>query len=269
MPRRADSNPADRSIAAPTEDTGGSALGKGVAVLEAMLAADAPVQLADLAKTVGMPKTSVHRLLIQLEEVGFARRDLTGKAWFPAPRLVRVAVRTLTRAARADPTHTALRRLVDVIGESVNLAVLDRGEVVYADRVECNWPLRTTFQPGSRVPIHCTASGKLFLAFMSPEERAHLLGAGKLAAYTGRTLTDPAALEVELKRIRSRGVAVNDQEFMVGLVGVAVPVEGPAGELLAALALHAPVARMTAKDAQDHVPVLRQTAQEIARSLFS
>jgi IclR family acetate operon transcriptional repressor len=268
MPRRAQSSPSP-AVTTPPDEGGGSALAKGVAVLEAMLAADAPVQLAELAKTVGMPKTSVHRLLMQLEGAGLARRDLTGKAWFQAPRLARLAVRTLTRAAQVDPAHAVLRRLVDHIGESVNLAVLDCGEVVYADRVECNWPLRTRFEPGSRVPIHCTASGKLFLALMPDVERERLLGGRKLAAYTGRTLTRRAALEAELARIRDSGVAVNDQEFMVGLVGVAVPVRAPDGTLMAALALHAPVPRMTAEEAQAHVPALRRAAGEIAEALFS
>jgi DNA-binding IclR family transcriptional regulator len=255
-------------MAPPAEEGAGSALAKGIVVLEAMLAADAPVQLADLAKSVGMPKTSVHRLLLQLEEAGLARRDLTGKAWLQAPRLVRLSLRVMARASRMDPAHAVLRRLVQQLGESVNLAVLDRGEVVYADRVECNWPLRTSFEPGSRVPIHCTASGKLFLAFMPAADRERLLGAGKLAAYTGRTLTKRSSLEADLERIRRTGIAVNDQEFMVGLVGVAVPVTGPDGALLAALALHAPVPRMTAEEAQSHVPALQRAAAEIATAIL-
>jgi len=250
------------------EEGAGSALGKGFVVLEALLAAEAPVSLAELAQLVGMPKASVHRLLLQLEEARLIRRDLTGKAWLQAPRLVDLSLRAVARAARMDPVHAALRRLVDEVGESVNLAVLDRGEVVYADRVECNWPLRTTFQPGSRVPIHCTASGKMFLAAMEPEQLDRIIGTGsKLAAYTGRTLTRRADLDAELARIRQDWVAVNDQEYMVGLVGVAVPVRDAEGRVLAVVAIHAPVPRLTAEAALRHVPRLRRAAKDIAAGL--
>ena len=265
MPAR----PAPPPAPAPeTEEGGGSALAKGFAVLEAVLAAEAPVQLADLAQQLRLPKTSVHRLLLQLEEARLVRRDLTGKAWLQAPRLVELSLRTLGRAARMDPAHAVLRRLVDEVGESANLGVLDRGEIVYVDRVECNWPLRTTFQPGSRVPIHCTAAGKLFLAAMAPEERERLVGTGRLPAYTGRTLTRLEEIEAECARIRARGVAVNDQEYMVGLIGVGVPVRGRDGRMVAAVALHAPVPRLTAEEALRHVPRLRRAAEEIAASLL-
>jgi DNA-binding IclR family transcriptional regulator len=266
------SRPNAASQAAPPdpEEAGGSALSKGFTVLEAVLASDEPVQLADLAQRLHLPKTSVHRLLLQLEEARLVRRDLSGKAWLQAPRLVGLSLRALTRAARAEPAHAALRRLVDEIGESVNLATLDRGEIVYLDRVECDWPLRTTFQPGSRVPVHCTASGKLLLAAMEPADRAALLGEGrKLPAYTGRTLTSHEALGAELARIRENWVAVNDQEYMVGLIGVAVPVRGRDGQVVASLALHAPVPRLTVEEALRHVPRLRKAAEEVAQGLLT
>jgi DNA-binding IclR family transcriptional regulator len=253
-----------------TDEPAASALAKGIAVLEAVIAAGEPAQLADIAARLRLPKTSVHRLLQQLEEARVVRRDLSGKAWVQAPRLVDLAFRAIAGAARADAVHTALRRLVDEIGESVNLGVLDRDEIVYVDRVECNWPLRTTFQPGSRVPVHCTASGKLFLAEMTKPARDRLLeGVMPLAAYTGATLTDRDALEAQLAEIRQAGFAVNDQEFMVGLIGLGVPVRAPDGRLLAAVALHAPVPRLTAEAALRHLPALRRGAAEIARGVMA
>jgi DNA-binding IclR family transcriptional regulator len=251
------------------DDTAGSALAKGIAVLEAVLAADVPMQLADVAARLEQPKTSVHRLLMQLEEAGLLRRDLSGKAWMHAPRLIRMSLRSLARAARVDPVQTALRRLVDEVGESVNLGVLDGNEITYIERVECNWPLRTMFAPGSRVPVHCTAAGKLFLAELKHAERDRVLGPGKLAAYTGRTLIDRRALHAELDRVRETGVAVNDQEFMVGLIGLGVPVRASDGALVAVVALHAPVPRLTAEEAMRHLPALRRTAKEIATGLLA
>jgi DNA-binding IclR family transcriptional regulator len=264
MPRRA-----ALPIEPPPDEPSGSALAKGFTLLEAVLAAEGPVQLADLAQRLRLPKASVHRLLLQLEAAKLLRRDLTGKAWLQAPRLVDLSFRAVQRAARMDPVHAVLRRLVDEIGESVNLAVLDRDEVVYVDRVECNWPLRTNFQPGSRVPIHCTASGKMFLAAIDRDHLDRLVGDGsRLPAYTGRTITRRADLDAELARIREDWIAVNDQEYMVGLVGVGVPVRDATGLMLAVVAVHAPVPRLTAAQALKHVPRLRRAAEEIAAALL-
>src|SRR5690606_27382520 len=98
--------------------------------------------------------------------------------------------------------HRILESVVEEIGETVNCTMLDGSDVVYLDRVETAWPLRLHLQPGSRVPLHCTASGKLFLAHLTKRARDKLVGAGPLLRYTEHTITDPLKFEKELARIR-------------------------------------------------------------------
>jgi DNA-binding IclR family transcriptional regulator len=259
--------------AAPVESAdaaaGGSALQKGFSLLECLVESGHALTLAELAMQLDLPKTTVHRLLINLEAAQLLRRDLSGKRYAPAERLKRFSLRTVAFAARTAPIQAVLERLVAEIGESVNLGVLDGTAVTYVHRIECNWPLRTHLSAGSHVPLHCTATGKLFLALMPDSQRAALLDEIDLRAYAPNTLTSRKRLEDELAKIRDRRVAVNNEEFMVGAVGLSVPLVGVDGEMVAGVALHAPVARLSIKDAQKFVPLLRRATEKLARVLLA
>lgn len=248
-------------------EKGGAALTKALQVLEAITASVEPVALADLTERVALPKPSLHRLLGQLEAAGMVQRELGGKRFVVGPRATSLAVGSLAAWARLPPTHAVLMRLVDRIQESCNLGVMDRDEVLYIDRVECNWPLRTVITVGTRVPLHCTSTGKLFLAHMPPARRRRLLSALPLERRTPNTIVEPAALEPQLVRARRDGYATNNQESMVGLIGFGVPVLDKTGRMIAGLALQAPEPRLSVEAAQRHLPALKQAAAELAAML--
>jgi DNA-binding IclR family transcriptional regulator len=132
--------------------------------------------------------------------------------------------------------------------------------MVYIDRVEAEWPLRMQLPIGTRVPLHCTASGKLFLSSLPPAMRGAVLRSLTLEARTARSFTDPEALGAALEDIRGSQVGTDNQEFLDGMVAVAVPVTDSAGRFFAALAVHAPVMRMNLDEMMTHVPVLREAA---------
>ncbi|THD70397.1 MAG: IclR family transcriptional regulator [Bradyrhizobium sp.] len=247
---------------------GSSALQKGFSLLEHLIEADRALTLAELVARMDMPKATVHRLLINLEAARLLQRDLTGKRYMPGDRLARFSLRAVVFSARMSPVRAILERLVAEIGESINLGVLDGSSVAYVQRVECNWPLRTHLSAGSRVPLHCTATGKLFLALMPTMRRAALLDEIELKAYSPHTITSRKRLEEELVRIRDERMAVNNEEFMVGATGLSVPLMGIDGEMIAGLALHAPVARLSVKDARAHASTLRRAAEKLARTLL-
>lgn len=244
----------------------GTAVQKAMKLMRALLTGDAPLHLVDLSDQVGLPKPSVHRLLAQLEEIGFVQRDLSGRGFIAGPELLAMAVDALGSLARRAPVRDILRDLVDEIRESCNLAILHDGEVLYLERVECDWPLRMQLQAGSRVPLHCTASGKLLLATLAQPRRRKILQSLRLEKYTANTITSMAALEAELREIARTGVSINREEYHLGLIGVAVPVQRRDGHTVAALAVHAPVFRMNADAARETVPVLRRTALRIAEA---
>lgn len=245
------------------EDAGGSAVHKAIAALEVVAASGSPLSLSEITAQLGVPKASVHRLLGQLEQNQLLRRDLTGKRYFVGDRAIRLSYTTLRSAARTS-NEIVLKGLVDSIGETCNLGILDGAEVLYVGRVECNWPLRSHFAAGSRVPLHCTSLGKLLLAFSPVGDRARILESMVLKRYTANTIVSRSKLLSHLDRIRVEGFAQNDEEFTDGVIGLAVPVMGPDDRVLAGLSLHAPLARLTLRQAKGHLPAMFEGAKRLA-----
>lgn len=239
---------------------------RAVALLERVASADGALTLAEATEGTGLPKPTVYRLVGMLQDAGLLIRDSEGRRISPGPRLARLALDALLNASARAPRHAILTSLAQSVGETVNLTMLDGSEVVYLDRVETAWPLRVTLQPGSRVPLHCTASGKLLLALQPPVRRKRLLGGLRLDRYTDRTLTNAAALDAELAGIRRAGYATDNEEYLAGLVCVAVPVPAAGRRAAACVAVHAPVARMPLSRALAHLPVLRTAAAALAHA---
>jgi len=233
-------------------------------LLELVAGMDRPASVQEITELSGLPKATAYRICASLEADGYLRKELGGRGLVAGPRLLSLAQSLIGGASLAGARHAILAAAARRIGETCNLSIPKDGEMVYLDRVESEWPLRLQLPVGTRVPLHCTASGKLFLSSLSAGARAAVLRSLKLEARAPNTLTDPAALGTALDRIRETQVGTDDQEFLEGMVAVAVPVTDAAGRFFAALAVHAPLMRMTIGQAMDHVPVLREAAAQLA-----
>ena len=242
----------------------GSALGKALAVLEVLLEEPMPLSLGDIAARTDLPRQTVHRMVKQLEENALLRRDPGGDSYSVGPRMIDLGMQAISASTRVAPVRRVLHNLVARMGETCNLGVLARDEVIYVERVECDWPLRIQYGVGSRVPLHATGIGKLLLAHLPARERRRLLRVLPLTQLTERTITDPARLEEELTTIRRRGYAANDRENTPGLIGLAVPIRNPKGKVIAGLAVHAPEARLSLSRALENLPLLNEAAGELA-----
>lgn len=251
--------------AAAAETDRRSALDKALVVLEAVVERPRPVGLPDLAAELGLPRQTVHRVLTQLADNGLLVRDPSRDRYAIGPRLSRLSLAALASANQGAPVRAILTQLVGEIGETCNVGVLDGLEFVYLDRVECSWSLRVHLAPGSRVPAYCTSGGKVLLAQLPKELRAGLLRSRDLTAFTGSTMTTPTMLEAELDQVRSRGYAVNDEEYTVGIVGAAVPIVDARGGTVAALAVHGPSPRLSISRARSYLPQLRAAAARLSK----
>ena len=174
-----------------------------------------------------MPKPTLHRMLQQLESAGLLIRQSNGRHYGTGVRLRRLAENLLLNDTHHGARHAVLRNLVEELGESCNVTALSGNEMVYLDRVETSEPLRFYLHAGSRVPAHCSASGKMILSQLSPAQRRRLLGQVPLESYTNKTVTDVELLETELNQVRRDGYAIDDEEFLPGLVCAAVLVPVP------------------------------------------
>jgi IclR family transcriptional regulator, acetate operon repressor len=236
-----------------------------IAMLEVIASRDQLFSLQSLVEQTGLPKPTVHRMLQQLEGAGLLQREREGRHYSTGVRLRRLAQNLLFNDSHHGARHQVLRRLVDEVGESCNITALAGAEVVYLDRVETAAPLRFYLHPGSRVPAHCSASGKLLLSQMTPAQRKRLLGHAPLEAFTPNTLTTLAALEREMKQIKRDGHAFDDEEFLPGLLCLAVFVPMPGGgRSHLCVAAQAPLVRLGRDQAMRFLPALQRAAQAIS-----
>jgi IclR family acetate operon transcriptional repressor len=198
---------------------------KALGVLEVLVRAGRAVTLSELMQATELPKPTLHRTLALFEEAGFLTREPGGRAYMIGERLSRFGLDVLRNDAAATERRTVLRRVVSEIGESCNLAVLYKGDLIYLDRVEAEWPLRLQIPVGGvALRPHCCASGKLLLAHRPAAERQRLLELMPLERFTDRTITDRNVLASELERIVSAGYAVDNEEYVLGVACVAVAV---------------------------------------------
>ncbi|MER2266975.1 IclR family transcriptional regulator [Methylobacterium oxalidis] len=241
---------------------------KAFSLLEIIAGMDHAPPLAELTDAARLPKPTLYRWLSMLEGADLIRRMPDGRHYELAARARALAFAILSNNSGWTQRHQILERVVRTLGESCNLTVLEGSEVMYLDRVEAAAPLRVAFQKGSRVPAHASASGKLFLAMMTPAKRDRLIGTLTLERHTANTLTDVDALRAELGRIRRDGYAFDDEEFLSGLFCVAVPIFDRDGrDCIAVLALQAPVVRVSRANAAERLPTLREAAEALAVTL--
>lgn len=267
---RAGGGPAAES-GAPAAEAGRDIPGstaKALGILEAVSDSAHPTSITEIAALLGLSKPTGHRIATALEEMGFLKREPAGRRLIEGDRLVRLAFNVLAAAAARGSRHGILEGLAATTGETCNLGVVLGNQVTYIDRVETHWPLGLRFEPGSRVPMHCTALGKMFLSQWSAKQQESFFAATPLVRYTDNTITDAEQLRRELARIRRESVSTDNQEFMSGVVCVAVPVSRPGGRMCAGIALSAPQARLTIERAREFVPVLREAAKRLSHSFF-
>jgi IclR family acetate operon transcriptional repressor len=238
---------------------------RSFAILEHVARAGTPVDVLDIIGSLKLPKATAYRLVDWFVTQGYLSREPGRKRLIIGPKLTTLAFGALSSSMRNDAPHIVLQRLVRTLNETCNVGTLLNGEVIYLDRVEAeHWPLRLQYTSGSRVPLHCSAIGKLFLALAAAPRRRRLLQSLELRRFTDCTITDGARLDAELRQIRKELVSFDREEYLVGVVCAAVPVIGRNGEILAALAVQAPEARMDVQTARGHLPILRRAATELA-----
>ena len=220
-----------------------------------------------IVEALSLPKQTVHRIVTQLQLAGLLIREPGTRRVQLGARLTRFATHALMNGHANRERHAILRGLVDDIGETCNLTTLAGSDIVYLDRVETAWPLRVMLAPGSHVPLHATASGKLLLALLPKAQRERLLGLLPLRPLTSDTIVDVKRLARELEETRKRRVGINRNEHLSGLIAVAVPVMIGRSRACAAIAVQAPVGRMTLEQLLAHVPRMQEAAAQIAETL--
>jgi DNA-binding IclR family transcriptional regulator len=250
------------SVAAGARGPGTTAVDRGADLLVRVLEAEEPVALSDLASASGIPKSTASRLVSALERRGLVEQDGARGRLRPGPAILRIAERSMLERNVVEVARPTLDALAHASGETINLAVPARHGVEHVAQVDSTHFLGTGQWLGRLVDYHCTATGKVFMAY----GRATIPPL-PLAKYAPATITDPDRLRSELELIRRTGIATAIDELEVGLAAMAAPVRGARGDVVAALSITGPTLRMGPQRILELKPTLIDEARTLARRL--
>ncbi|GAB2919036.1 IclR family transcriptional regulator [Rhodococcus aerolatus] len=238
---------------------------RALAVLE-ILAARQPAGVTELAEELGVHKSTVSRLVAVLEHRGFVEQLSERGKYRLGFTLVRLAGATMARRDVAREGRRACEGLAEVLGETVNLAILDDGRAI--NILEASGPAGVALQTwvGQATPLHATSTGKSLLAGLDPAQVVAVTGE-HLTAYTGRTVTDHAVLAARLAEVRAAGWSCAEEELEVGLNAVAAPVRDETGAVVAALSASGPAYRLGRDRFEVVAPHVVAAAAEVSRRL--
>jgi IclR family acetate operon transcriptional repressor len=224
---------------------------------------DEGASLSEVAQQVGLPASTAHRLLLTLEQERYVRFAPDRKLWTIGVQAFVTGCAFIKTRSLVGLARPRLRTLMEESGETVNLAVEDKGEAVYLAQVECREMMRVFARPGTRVPMHCSAVGKAILAGASDKSIAKMLHQHGMARLTVKTIVTPSALRQELVKVREQGYAVDDEEHAVGLRCIAAPIIDETEDIIAAVSVSGPMARI----GDERVSGLGRMLKDAARAI--
>jgi IclR family transcriptional regulator, KDG regulon repressor len=235
-------------------------------LIEALARNESPRGVTELGAELGLAKSTVHKLLQTLLRRGYAVQD-------PASGRYRLGLKFLELGGVVQGglsirtvAHPHLHALMEATNETVQLGVLEGHEVVYADKIECARTIRMYSRVGRRSPLHCTALGKVLLAYQ-PDTTLQEIADSRLERHAPRTITSPRALRAELQEVREKGYAFDDEEFEEGLRCLAAPARDHTGTVVASLGIAGPAARFEPARRVELIKLLRDAAEAVSRDL--
>lgn len=243
-------------------------LARGLSVLSSFSKERPALSLTDISQHLKLNKTTTFRLLSTLESLGYLKRDEQTKLYRPALEVLRLGFVVLSGMEVREVAAPYLRQLVDEIEETVNLAVLDKHEVIYIDRVGSKHMLNVYRPIGSRLPAYCTSTGKSLLAFLPPEKLEAVLTAIIWTHHTDTTITTPEALKENLTLVRQRGFSDSNGEMIPELRAVASPIRQNDGQVVATVNISVPAHRVSYQTLLEKFgPKVFEVAGQISRAL--
>jgi IclR family transcriptional regulator, acetate operon repressor len=217
---------------------------RALGVLEVLAGEGQPMSLVKLSKRLGLPKSTTMRLLMVLEGHRFVEKSAESGLYRLGLKLFELGSKAVAQFDLTERARPHLERLVSRTGETAYLSVLDGAEALVLERVESSRAVRVPASVGWRNPAHCTAVGKVLLAHTPESRLTAVLGKARLRAYTQNTITSVAQLREELRRVRERGFALDDEETEDGLRCIAAAVQEHSGRVAAALGILGPAYRI-------------------------
>ncbi|MGR3570700.1 IclR family transcriptional regulator [Brevirhabdus sp.] len=240
-------------------------VGRTLAVLDLVAAFGRPVRFAELLPVSGLPKATLYRFVQTLTNQGMLAFDEERQTYMPGLRLVRLAHGAWAQSSLAPIAAGFLDQLSQGTGQTLHLAQLDQGMVLYVDKRNAARPVEMFSQSGKVGPAYCTGVGKAMLAHLSEKALRDALTRQSFHRFTDHTLTDETSLRAELANIRARGFAWDNEEHEPGIRCVAAPILSAQGRVLGALSITSAQADAHAR-LESYAPLILETAEKIAKA---
>ncbi len=222
--------------------------------------------VSEIALAVDLHKATTHRIMTTLLNFGYLERAVEGQRYRLGLRLTELGFRAIRRMDLRRDALWHMNQLSQKWGEACDLSIFDHGEVFYIEMIPGSYALTIAAAVGQRLPAHCTASGKLFLAHLPAQELEGILGK-PLTTYTGKTISSAPGLRQQLELIRQQGYAIDDEEFETGIRAIACPIFDRTGKVVAAMSIPSPASRMTLERVPEIARALAEAAQAVSRRM--
>jgi IclR family acetate operon transcriptional repressor len=239
-------------------------VGKALRLLVVLSEFPSGASISDIARIVGYPLSTTHRLLRSLSKQGFVSNDQELRRYTVGLRVFEIGQRVSQARGFAGIAAPVLERVVDATGEATLLGVRVGHEQLYVHCLPSPRPVQIKAAPGYRGPLHCTSMGKVLVAFSPDPVRETLLNDLQLDRFTPTTTTDRKEFHDEIERVRARGYATSLEEYDVGVNTIAVPVLDTVGGVIAAVACAAPASRAPIETILEFLPSLNDAAEQLA-----
>ena len=218
-------------------------LEKGLNILSLLSQRGSPIRLEELTRITGMKKTTCFRFLQTLKRLNYVEQDPESKKYWLGTRIISLGLSALNNLNIRKLALPFMKKLREETGETVNLSVLDGTDIVFIERLQSSFIVDSNLHVGSRLPVYCTSMGKAILAHLPEAKVEEILSQIHFEKRTEKTIVSPKSLREELKKVRARGFAINDQELEKGLYAVAAPILNHNGEAIAAMNISFPSVR--------------------------
>jgi DNA-binding IclR family transcriptional regulator len=240
---------------------------KVAAIIDLLTGSEEPLSLGTIAKELGIAKSTLHGLISTLVDVGYVAQDGETGRYLLGFRLFEIGSSVSRKWNERKIAYPYMQLLAEQTGETVHLAALDDGEVLYINKQESSNSIRIVTDTGVKLPAYCTGVGKVLLAGLNPVAFKKYAKGRDFVQYTANTITELDVLKAELNNIRSQGYAIDEQEYLEGLRCIAAPIFNHKGEVTSALSVAGPLLRMKGETFEEKKRHILDAARNVSKQM--
>ena len=242
-------------------------LNKSLSILEILLKQGSAMNMTEISEKLELYPSTIHRILDTLKHWGYVEQNPHTQKYQLGLKVLELGMAKLHQMDLVREATPCLKELVDQCNETVHLGVLEEGEVLYLAKEESSQTIRMCSYAGKRAPLHCTALGKVLLAYLTEEQRKKILSEKELLHFTEKTITDKKELERELNKIKKQDFALDREENEKDVRCIAAPIKNYQGKVIAAISISGPVYRMDINKQNHLQEVLIRISKKVSKRL--